>query len=209
MAEHDVFGLDVAVNDAFGVRGFQRPRHLNADAQHVVNLQLVAPDVISQRLAVDELCGDKLIWRFLSNLEDGQNVRMIELEDGAGFLLKAQQIVFVFGDVRRQNLQSNLAPGSRVFGQINFAHPARAELFDNTVMRDGLRAHLTLRPDVELRTTEATTGWFNFKRLVLGAAHFARRQWDYRSAQGLVDSALAATAHALPFPTWLCTGNLQ
>ena len=57
-AHHDVLGLDVAMDDAGGVRRGQRPRHLPADV-HGRRQRLRRLDERPQRPSVDELLDDE------------------------------------------------------------------------------------------------------------------------------------------------------
>ena len=49
--DENVGGLDVAVNDAFAVRGIQRVGHLNGEIQHGVEIYRLADNQVLQRLA--------------------------------------------------------------------------------------------------------------------------------------------------------------
>ena len=44
-------------------------------------------------------------------------------------------------DIVRKELQGDKAVKARVFGLIDYAHPATAELFDHSVVRDALPDH--------------------------------------------------------------------
>lgn len=58
---------------------------------------------------------------------DGDDVGMIERGGGARLLLEAAQSVGVRGEFGGQQLERDLPPQSRVAGEVNFSHPARAQ----------------------------------------------------------------------------------
>jgi hypothetical protein len=63
---------------------------------------------------------------------------------GPGLLLEAAHTVGVLREFRRQKFERDSAAQIQVLGQVDFAHPARAELGKNPVMRDCLRDHATI-----------------------------------------------------------------
>ena len=82
-ADHDVLGLDVPVDDAGGVRGGERARHLPADVDRRRE-RLRALDERAQRPPVDELLDDEeLAVRRLADFVDGDDVGVVEGRGGA------------------------------------------------------------------------------------------------------------------------------
>src|SRR5215475_11005449 len=63
-----------------------------------------------------------------------EDVRVVERRGGAGFLLEAEQTVRILGELGGQDFDGDLATESRVFGQIDLAHSACAELRYNLIM---------------------------------------------------------------------------
>jgi hypothetical protein len=53
---------------------------------------------------------------------------MIERRGCAGLLLEAVQTLLVVRDIGRQNLQGHSSPQLSIQSEVNFTHPARAEL---------------------------------------------------------------------------------
>ena len=61
---------------------------------------------------------------------------MMKGGSGARLLEKTAQTLSIMSDIRRQNFQGNGATKICIFSEVNFAHPARAKLFKNTIMGD-------------------------------------------------------------------------
>jgi hypothetical protein len=59
---------------------------------------------------------------------------MIQIRSGSGFLLEALETILVGGVLLAQNLDRDLTAEFHVFGQIDFAHPARAEFLEDPIM---------------------------------------------------------------------------
>ena len=75
---------------------------------------------------------------------NGKDVGMIERGHGARFLLEAAQAIGFGGERAGKNFQRDVASEARVFGAIDFAHPARADGSDDfigTEFRAGNQRH--------------------------------------------------------------------
>ena len=94
-----------------------------------------------QRHAVQKFHGDEGLPILLADVVDGADVGMVQRRRGLGFALKAGEGLRVAGNIFRQELQGDEAMQPRVFGFVNHAHPAAAELLDDAVMRNGLADH--------------------------------------------------------------------
>ena len=77
----------------------------------------------------------------LADFIDGADVGMVQRGGGAGFAAEAFERLWVVATVVRKELQGDEATELGVFGFVDHAHPAAAELFDNAVVRDGLADH--------------------------------------------------------------------
>src|SRR5437870_1826746 len=60
---------------------------------------------------------------------------MVKRRGGFGLLDEAPHAILILGEFGRQQLERDLAVEPCIFGQVNLAHPARAEFGDNAVMR--------------------------------------------------------------------------
>src|SRR5206468_3830990 len=75
--DHDVLRLDVAMDDARGMRRCQRAAGLNCDFEDLRQLYSRI-DVLTQRLAIDKLSRDKTRTARRADLMNGKDVRMIQ-----------------------------------------------------------------------------------------------------------------------------------
>ena len=140
-SNEDVRGLDVAVNDSFGVGGIQRVGNLDAERKNLINLQGMARDAVLQRHAIEEFHGDERVAVVLSDFVDSADVGVIKRRGGARLATEALQGLRVLGHLVRQELESDEAAELGVFGLVNDAHAASAELFEDAVVGDGGADH--------------------------------------------------------------------
>src|SRR5262249_29719711 len=64
----------------------------------------------------------------LTRVDDPDDVRMVELRDGARLAPEALELVLVRGDLAVHELDRDLALEHRVEGPVHGRHPARADL---------------------------------------------------------------------------------
>ena len=72
---------------------------------------------------------------------DSADVRMVEGRSSARLALETLQRMPIDSGIFRKELQCDQAAQSNVFGLIDHSHTARAQLFLNTIVRDGLLVH--------------------------------------------------------------------
>jgi hypothetical protein len=60
----------------------------------------------------------------LADFVNGANIWMVESRQGAGFALEPCHPLRIFGEIRAQNLDGNVATQAAVDGAKNFAHAA-------------------------------------------------------------------------------------
>src|SRR5262245_7800012 len=77
----------------------------------------------------------------LPDLVNGEDVRVVEGRSSARFLLKAQHALAILSEFLRQQFERDLSPESRILGQVNLTHSARAEQRENPIMTDHLPCH--------------------------------------------------------------------
>ena len=68
-----------------------------------------------------------------AEIVDGENVRMIELAGGAGFLFEAAQAFGIFREGTGENFYRDVAAELRIARAIDFTHSAGADLGDDFV----------------------------------------------------------------------------
>ena len=132
--DHDVLGLQVAVDDAGVVRRRDGLGDLDADGQRLTHLETAALEHGPQRDPVDVLRGEELHPGGVADVVDRQNVRVVERRDRAGFALESQQPFLVAERARREHFQRELAAQADVLGQIHLRHAAGSERRQHTVV---------------------------------------------------------------------------
>ena len=90
LGEHDVAGLEVAVDDAGAVRAVERVGDLRADAQHVGERQRPAREARGQRLALDQLHHQVVGVALAADVVQRADVRMVEARDRLRLALEAR-----------------------------------------------------------------------------------------------------------------------
>jgi hypothetical protein len=134
--EDDVVGLDVAVCDARGVRGGERLGHLRRDVDAFEQRERPRVEARAKRLTLDILGHDVVRAVGLPDVEDREDVRVVQGGGGAGLCLEAPHAVGIHDEGQRQELERDAATEARVGGEIDLAHPARAEQREDAVGAD-------------------------------------------------------------------------
>ena len=138
--QHDVVGLEIAVDDAGDVRRGQRARDLCAHVQRTHGVE---------RGLAGEHRGERLTLEILHDVEvvalgrdpevvDLDDVLVADLVDRAGLLEEALHDLLVAGELAVDDLERHLLPDQRVLGEIDHAHPTGADLRDDPVVADRL-----------------------------------------------------------------------
>ena len=71
----------------------------------------------------------------------GGEMMYLVLGIAAGIIILAALVLGVFGQFRREKLQCHVSAKIRILGFVNHTHPAATELFEDTVVGDGLANH--------------------------------------------------------------------
>ena len=137
-SDEDIGGLDVAMDDAFGVSGVERVGNVDADFEEAIDFERRAGDDVLERRAFHEFHDDEGAAVVFLNVVDRADVGMVQRGGGAGFALKAFECLRIVGDVIGKKFEGDEAAELGVFGFVDDAHSAAAEFFDDAVMRDGL-----------------------------------------------------------------------
>ena len=94
-----------------------------------------------QGQAVEELHGDEGLAALVVNFVDGADVGMIQSGGGLRFALETGQGLGIFGNFVGQEFERYEAAEFEVFGFVDNPHAATTELFDDSIVRDGLADH--------------------------------------------------------------------
>ncbi len=140
-ADEDVCRLDVAMNDSLGVCSVQCVCDLDAQIQHGFNFEGLAGDFMLQRDAFEVLHGDEGLPTLIVNFVDGADVGVVQSRGSLGFALEAGQRLRISGHVVGKEFEGDETAEFQIFGFVDNAHPAPAELLDHAIVRDGLTNH--------------------------------------------------------------------
>ena len=140
--DEDVGRLDVAVHDFFGVRGIERIGDFDGQREQGLGVHGLARDAMLQRHAVQKLHGDEGLAVLLADVVNGADVGMIQGGCGLGFALETGEGLRVAGNFLGQKLEGDKTMKPGVFGFVDHAHAAAAQLLENAVVRNRLRRSL-------------------------------------------------------------------
>ena len=126
-SEHDIGGLDVAMDNAAGMGFRQAGCHLRGDIDGFVGGERAAANTRGQREAVVEGHDNKglAVGSFLDSMNH-TDVGMIEGGGGAGLAQKSRFVALVGVEVGRQELESNSTLQAEIERTIHFAHSTGA-----------------------------------------------------------------------------------
>ena len=141
LGDKDVGGLDVAVNDAFGVGRVEGVGNLDGQRQNS-SVSSGRPAMRCFSVTPSRNSMAMKAWpSLLADFVDGADVGMVQCGGGLGFALKTAESLGVLGYFVGQKLESDEAAEFGVLGLVDHTHPAAAELLDDAVVRDGLADH--------------------------------------------------------------------
>jgi hypothetical protein len=131
--QDDVGRLQVAMDDSLLVRGHERLADLARNGECDGDRKRSTVEPIGQRRSLDQLedQGSDAV-RFFQAV-DGADVRVIECGERPRFTREARAPFGVGGEVRREDLDRDVAPELVVAGAVDLAHPAGAERGDDCV----------------------------------------------------------------------------
>ena len=137
-SDEDVRGLDVAVDDAGGMRGVQRVGNLDPDVEQRIQAERAGGKPILQRRALQVLHDDERTPVLLADVMDGADVRVVQRRRRPRFTRESAQCVRIRRELVGDELERHRAAESRVFGLIHDAHAAAADLFDDVIVGNSL-----------------------------------------------------------------------
>ncbi len=138
MRQEDVLGLDVAVNDALGVRGGEAVGDLAGDLGRALGGNRSGIQPLRQRLALQQLCHGERDAPVRARVVDGEDARVIQGRNRVRFVLEAAQAVLVVCRRVVEHLERDFPAETAVARAIDLSHSSlpegredlvRAELF--------------------------------------------------------------------------------
>ena len=125
----DVRGLQIAMDDALLVRGFERLGNLLRDRQRLLDRESRRARCAADRSSPSTSSITSAVMpAHLFEPVDGGDVRMIQRGEDFGFALKTREPIVVSGERWRQDLDRDLTLQLGVGGPIHLPHPAFADL---------------------------------------------------------------------------------
>ena len=140
--QHNVFRLDIAMNDAPRVRLSQRLGHLFGNGNGLAQIGAAIFEPRRQGFALNVLKDDKAVVAFLADIVNRTYVRVVESRRGSCLAKEALPREFVGSDLGGKELDCDFAAELTVFRQINYAHAAPAKLLEDAIVRNGLANHV-------------------------------------------------------------------
>ena len=137
-SEHDIVGLDIAVNDPLLVGGLKSPGQLDGQVQSLGQVEGAGAKKLPQVRAVDKLHGDEEPSVGFADLMDGGDMRMVQGGRGLRFPLEAGIFPDPAARVGTDELEGNEPFQAGVFGLVDNTHSPFAQTFDNQVVGDAL-----------------------------------------------------------------------
>ena len=148
LADFDVRGLQVPMDDPLLVRGFEGVRDLRRDRERLVDGNRPADDPIGERRALDQLHHQGVYAVGVFEPVDLRDVRMIERREHPRFSPEAGEAIGIAGDGGQQDFDRDLAIERRVAGLVDLAHPARADSRRDLIRADALPLEAPCHPGV-------------------------------------------------------------
>ena len=131
--EEDVGRLQIAMNDASGVRGVERVRQRSAVFQKVGNVEGAAKEALLQRLPFEQLHDEKPAARIDPDIVHGADVRVIDAGDRSRLPFEPRFRGRLARGGFRKNLQRHFPMQAAVAGAIHLTHPSGAEEAEDLV----------------------------------------------------------------------------
>jgi hypothetical protein len=131
--DEDVLGFQVAMDDAFVVRGRQTAGDLRGIIGGFARRQRTTTQPVPKRFTVEQFGDNVRHLSVCADVVNDDNVWVIEGRSGTRLLREATQPLSIERDRLRQDLQRDIAAKSGVSSTIDFAHPAGADRGDNLV----------------------------------------------------------------------------
>ena len=136
LAQHDVLGLHITVDDARVVRRCQRGGDLPRDVERVVQGQAAGLQALAQRDALDELRHQYWGSVDIVDVVDRQDRRMVERGCRPGLQHEAPDPLLVAAERGREQLDRDPPPEPGVLRGIDFPHASTPEEYANPILLD-------------------------------------------------------------------------
>ena len=144
VADFDIRRLQIAVNDAQCVRGFNRFCNLSRDRERLWKRNRTSRDPVRQRRTVHQFHHERMGPARIFEAVDPRDMRMVQRRKNLGLSVETGKPLRISRDEVRQNFERHVTIELRVPRAIDLAHTARAEGGEDLVWakaRAGLEGH--------------------------------------------------------------------
>ncbi|MEJ2190107.1 MAG: hypothetical protein P8Y93_11990 [Acidobacteriota bacterium] len=135
--QKNVLRLDVAVDDTLGVGRPEAGSHIAGDFHDPLDRHPAFPQAIPEVLPFEKLHDRKGDTILVPEVIDGENVRVGEPGDGAGFSFEAFDLPGIGGGGFAEDLDRDLAFEPGVHGAVDDAHAALAQSVEDLISPEG------------------------------------------------------------------------
>ena len=140
--QEEICRLDVAMDNSSTVCPVEGVSHLNADVDDLMDLEgLGTGEAVSQRQAFHQFHDEEGSAFVLADVVDRADVRVIQRGGRPGFGSEPFHGRQIIGQVLGHELECHGTAQTDIFGSVHDAHPACAELADDSIVGDGLSQH--------------------------------------------------------------------
>ena len=136
VTDHHIGRFQIAMDDAFVVRGGKRVRHRRRDVHDPIDRHSTVRDRTIERLPFDQLHREKVNAGVFLNREDGDDVRMIEGGEGFGFAAETIETLAFRRHVGENHFQGDGTSEFRVGRAIDLPHSAGANRTDDLIVAE-------------------------------------------------------------------------
>ena len=126
------------------MRRRQRLGDLRRQVERGLEIKRAPGDALPQRAPLEQLHHDERPALVLVDVVDGADVRMVQRRRRAGFAAEALERLAILRRRVRQELEGDETAEPQVFGLVDDAHPALAELRDDAVSRQRAANHVRM-----------------------------------------------------------------
>ena len=166
VGDEEVFGLEVAVDDAFQVRGREPMGDLQRAVDCLARREPPACELRPERLAFEELLDDVGSPLVRADVVDRGDVGVVEDARRLRLLLEAPEAVGVGRERSRQHLDRHFAAEPRILRAVDLSHSPGADLAEDLVRTEtgtGGERHRSCADSI--RRARGVRGYFRFGRV--------------------------------------------
>ena len=139
--DEDVGGLDVAVNDTFGMGSTESVGNFAGKHEKRFQREGLSRNAMLEGQAFEKLHGNEDVIAMLADFINGADIGMIERGCGARLTTEAFKRVRISGDVSGEKFQGYKTAELGILSLVNDTHTAAPELVEDAIVGDDLANH--------------------------------------------------------------------